>query len=275
MSKKVIINADDFGIAEGVNRGIAECHLNGVLNSASLLVNMPGTKDAAELSQKMPGLKIGLHISLIGGQPVSRKEEVPFLVNENGFFPKRGIDFIRKLVYTGTRMLKDVTREIRAQIELMKQFGLKIEHIDSHDHIHIFPSIMEIVIKLAKEYRIPRIRYPNQKVSYAANNFSQYFKGFLLSVLSSFSRNKLHKSGIAVCDHCWGLAESGNLNERALTAILRVLPEGLNEIMCHPGYVDRDLLEVFPVIYNWEEETKALTSSRVKTLMNDCGIELM
>ncbi len=275
MPKMLMINADDFGIAEGVNRGIAECHLNGVLNSASLMVNMPYTQDAIQISKQLPHLRIGLHIALVGGRPVSKQKEVPFLIDRNGFFPGRGTDFIIKLLYGGKRMLKDVAKEIRAQIELMKQFGVTISHIDSHDYVHIFPSIMDIVIQLAKEYQISRIRYPDQKVSYASNKPYQNFKRLLLSVLSRLSRNKLRKNGMTICDHCWGLAESGNLNEAALMVILKLLPEGLNEIVCHPGYVDRELLELFPVVYNWEAELKALTSPKVKSLMKHCGIELM
>ena len=237
------------------------------------MVNMPHTQDAIRILHKLPNLKIGLHISLIGGRPVSKKEGIPHLVDKDGFFPKRGINLIWKSLYSGKRMLKDIAKEIRAQIELMKAFDLKISHIDSHDHIHLFPPIMDVVIQLAGEYQIPRIRYPNQKLVYILKNPSKLFKSYLLSVLAYYSRNKLN--GISICEHFWGLTESGNLNEATLMAILRSLPEGSNEIVCHPGYVDQELLEIFPVIYNWEEEVKALTSSKVKSLIRDYGIELI
>ena len=275
MSKRVIINADDFGISQGVNRGIAETHLNGILTSASLMVNMPHTQDAVQIIKRLPNLKIGLHISLTGGKPVSNREDIPHLVDKNGFFPKRGINLVWKVLYNGDKMLKEIAKEIRAQIKLMKAFGLNINHLDSHDHIHVFPSILDIVIQLAREYSIPRIRYPNQKFIYIFKNPSRLLKSYLLSVLTCCSKNKLNKNGVFTCDCFWGLVESGNLNEATLMAILKALPEGLNEIVCHPGYVDNELLKIFPVVYNWEEELKALTSSKVKSLIKDYGIELI
>ncbi len=275
MSKMVIINADDFGISKGVNRGIEEAHLKGILNSTSLMVNMPQTQDAIKILQNYPNLKRGLHISLIGGKPLSKKEEIPHLVDKKGCFAKRGTHLIWKSLFCGREILEDIKTEIIAQIELMKSFGLQIHHLDSHDYVHIFPPIMNIVIQLARKYQIPRIRYSNQKFIYFPKNPSQCFKSYLISLLSSFSRNKLLKNKISICDNFRGLVESGNLNEASLMAILKTIPVGLNEIVCHPGYVDNELLEIFPVVYNWENELKALTSPRVKSLIHHYGIELI
>lgn len=273
MDKKVIINADDLGISPGVNRGIVETHLNGILNSASLMVNARYAEDAIGRVRALPDLKMGLHISLISGKPVSPAKEVPTLIDEKGYFPKRGINLICKLLFNGQRMLRDIAKEIRAQIELMESFGLKIEHIDSHDHIHIFPSIMDLVIPLAKEFKIPRIRYANQRI-FVTKNLPAILKSNLLSFLSSFSKARLVNSGIPFCEYSWGIAESGNLDEKALTKIIHSLGEGTNEVVCHPGYVDKELLDIFPVVYHWEEELRALTSPRVKALIRDYGIEL-
>ena len=275
MPKMVIINADDLGISKGINRGIAEAHLKGILNSTSLMVNMPHTQGAIQFLNNYPNLRRGLHISLIGGKPLSKKEKIPHLVNKKGYFVKRGTHLIWKLLHSKRGMLKDIETEIRAQIELMKDFGLKIHHLDSHDHVHIFPPIMNIVIQLAKEYQIHWIRCPNQKFIYFPRNSVQCFKSYLISFLSSCSKAKLLKNKISICDNFWGLVEIGNLNEAAMMAIMRSIPDGMNEIVCHPGYVDNELLEIFPSAYNWENELKALKSPNVKSLLHHNGIELI
>ncbi len=273
MGKKIIINADDLGIAPGVNRGIVEAHLNGVLNSTSLMVNASFTEDAVRKVRQLPDLRVGLHISLIGGKPVCSAKELPTLTDQDGYFPKRGINLIWKLI-TGRVRLNDIAKEIRAQIELMKSFGFKIAHIDSHDHVHLFPPIMNIIIPLAKEFKISRIRIANQAI-FVNRKLPQILKSNLLSFLSYYSKKGLVNNNISFCEHSWGFAESGNLDEKALTRIIHSLGEGVNEVFCHPGYVDKELLSIFPVVYHWEEELKALTSPKIKALIVDCGVELL
>lgn len=160
--KKLIFNADDFGISQGVNEAIFRAHTEGVLNSTSIMITLKHVPQALDLAKQMPNLNIGLHANLTNENSVLNKEEIPLLVNENGKF-KHGFVNLAVLSVLHPKELKNqAKKEIKAQIEKACSCGIKLTHLDSHRHIHMIPAIFKACMELAEEYNIPRLRFVNE-----------------------------------------------------------------------------------------------------------------
>lgn len=159
-----IFNADDFGISRGVNKAIAKAYHEGILNSTSVMINLNFVNEAAELKKMMPDLKVGLHLNLTNEYAVSEVAKIPLLADENGKF-KNG--FVRLLFLSLTKpdeLRRQIEIEARAQFEKAQAMGFDLAHIDSHRHVHHIPLIFQVVRKLAREYRIERIRVVNENI---------------------------------------------------------------------------------------------------------------
>ena len=160
--KKLIFNADDFGISQGVNEAIFRAHTEGVLNSTSIMITLKHVPQALDLAKQMPNLNIGLHANLTNENSVLNKEEIPLLVNENGKF-KHGFVNLAVLSVLHPKELKNqAKKEIKAQIEKACSCGIKLTHLDSHRHIHMIPAIFKACMELCEEYNIPRLRFVNE-----------------------------------------------------------------------------------------------------------------
>ena len=159
---KLIFNADDFGISQGVNEAIFRAHTQGVLNSTSIMITLKYVPQALELAKKMPDLNIGLHVNLTNENSVIKQNEIPLLVDENGKF-KHGFVNLAYLSLLHPKELKNqAKKEIKAQIEKAISCGIKLTHLDSHRHIHMIPAIFKACMELAEEYNIPRLRFVNE-----------------------------------------------------------------------------------------------------------------
>ena len=178
MELKKIFNADDFGISKGVNAAIIQAHKEGVLNSASLMINQKYAKEAIEAAKQMPDLEIGLHINLTNEEPAANPKDIPLLVDEKGKLKNGFVNLLILSFLHPCELARQVEIEIRAQIAKYLQNGLKLEHLDSHRHVHLIPVIFKVVQKLAKEHRVERIRVMNEN---AFNTIKQNkSKSFLL-----------------------------------------------------------------------------------------------
>lgn len=159
---KLIFNADDFGISQGVNEAIFKAHTQGVLNSTSIMITLKYVPQALEMAKQMPDLNIGLHANLTNENSVLKQDEIPLLVDENGKF-KHGFVNLACLSLLHPKELKNqAKKEIKAQIEKAISCGIKLTHLDSHRHIHMIPAIFKACMELAKEYNIPRLRFVNE-----------------------------------------------------------------------------------------------------------------
>ena len=154
---QLIINADDFGLTSGVNRGILDCFLAGSVTSTTLMVNTPATLEAIEMAKANPGLGIGLHFNLTLDRPLCSSKEVPTLVDSDGNFPGRAA-CERKLLL-GKVKVTDIEREFHAQLDRFTSFGIPLTHIDSHQHIHLFPRVFDVLARCCAERDIP-LRLP-------------------------------------------------------------------------------------------------------------------
>lgn len=284
--KNLIVNADDFGLTEGVNRAILDGHQNGIITSTTLMANGTAFNSAVAAALATPGLGIGVHLNLTQGQPVSSASRVPSIVMlEGSFYPSPGK--LARQVLRRRAKLKDIETELRSQIEKVASAGIRITHLDGHKHIHLLPPIFSVVLKLAREYGIQCVRCPVEPAASALGPLwsgghgwprmaKQFLLGRVLSTLAGCQARKVKDAGLHRPDRFYGLSQTGFLNTPVLEQILRALPEGTGELMCHPGYVDEALLGARTRLYGERKtEIEALTSAHIRKLVTELGIVLV
>ena len=277
MTVFAIINGDDFGLSPGINRGIIEGYRDGILTSASLMVAGDAFEEAVMLAREHPGLSLGVHLTLIEGVPVLPPRKIPSLVTSDGRFFGSLDAFLLKWLRGGLRM-REVQKELEAQIEKARDCGIRVDKLDSHMHVHLLPGLFPTVLALAKRYDIAAIRLPSEGVSSLGSSatFGGWCRRAMLTILSTLRSHRLIKAGCLHSIRFAGIAESGHLTEEDLLRLLRRLRPGLTEIMVHPGYCD-GVLDNWPQsrYYKREQELTALTSPRVKALVERHQIKLI
>jgi len=271
----LVVNADDFGISRGVNRGIVEAHRAGLVTSASLMANLPSAEDALTRAAVCPDLSLGLHLTLTAGRPLSPPEQVPTLVDEAGRFLVLGQLLTR--LSTGKVRPSEVARELSAQVDWAIRRGVHPTHLDSHHHVHVHPLVAPIVIRLAREHRIGWVRGPAEGAPtprLVALRPKDAARTAAISTFGALLRWQLRRAGLCTADHFRGIGLGMGFGERDLLGVLRALPDGLTELMTHPGYPDEELARLTVFAEGRDRELAALTSRSVRDLVSRAGIRL-
>ena len=276
--KKVIINADDFGLSKGVNEGIILAHQKGILTSTTLMANMPGFEHAVELAKQNGELGVGVHLNIVRGRPITPAKKVSSLLNkEKNFFAN--ILFILRKLWSKKINQQEIELEFRAQIEKILRHDIRISHFDSEKHIHCLPSLLKIVLKLGKEYNIKRIRYFNEYC--LSSLLFQSAKSFFVSVSCLSMRQKIKENGFLIPERSYGVCKSGRMTSKTIKKILCNLKDGVAEVMVHPGFVTRELMDLEKEIGSFyinkyrEKELKGLLDKDLKQIIKDKDIRLI
>ena len=263
----VIVNADDLGLHEDINRGIELAHTDGIVTSASIVACGEAFGDAARRIRECPKLDIGVHLTLIEERPLCGPTQIPSLVDADGRF----LPSYRQLI---TRMLRrrlvsdEIRRELRAQVERVIAMGRHPSHLDGHQHVHLLPPIWHITVELAREYGISWIRVPQFRSVFASRRS-------VLDPVCRLGLNVLRATRAGVPKVATpGLHLSGRLDEVGLLAIVAGLKPGLSEIVTHPGVTTPDLISRYQWHYDWSSELKALTTPHVKAALRADGVRL-
>ena len=164
MTLQKIFNADDFGISKGVNAAIVKAHREGILNSASLMINQKYAAEAVKLAKEMPELEMGLHVNLTNEYPAASAQEIPLLVDGQGKLKNGFVNLLLISFFKPRQLRLQVEIEMRAQIAKYLTTGLPLQHLDSHRHVHMIPQIFKTMRKLQKEFEVPRIRVMNENI---------------------------------------------------------------------------------------------------------------
>ncbi|MGE5559482.1 MAG: carbohydrate deacetylase [Chloroflexota bacterium] len=268
--RRLIVNADDFGLSPAVTGGIIEAHRNGIVTSTTMMVNFPTADHAAALALESPNLGVGVHLNVTSGPPVLRPEEVPSLVGPSGRF-RRDYYSLRYRVDAD-----ELRREWRAQIEKFLALGLRPTHIDSHHHVHHLPPFLAVAMELAREYGIGRIRLVHQQD--LRGGFSINPTELLYRRYARRAETALAEADLRTPDRVLGCAVAAGepaLTVDRLITWLRNLSDGTSELMCHPGYVDQDLRYRSSLLEHRVRELEALTDPAVKAAVAANGIELV
>jgi len=270
----VIVNADDFGLTPGVNRGILSGFREGILTSTTMMVNMRFFDQAAELARDNEDLPVGIHLTLLWGHPVSDAARVPSLVDRQGCFP-RGLVTLARSYLLGRLDLGQVEEEFRAQIRKFVDAGLRPTHLDTHKHVHCLPGVLQAMIGVAPEFGIDRIRLPVEAPLKLRASATATAKRRLIGALCGRSRGRLEAAGIRTTDHFVGIAQQDRLNSEVFRLILNSLKDGVTEIMCHPGYSDEHLGEYSSVPPYRERELEGLKDPAVREMVQANAIRLV
>ena len=252
MRRTLVVNADDLGLTIGVNNGIFDAFDRGILTSASLMANAPAAADAIRRVRNRPAFGTGVHLTLVDGTPMLLPDRVPTLVQDDGRFHPSWKPFIVACL-RGRVSMQDVERELTAQIECIASDGIAVTHLDAHKHVHLYPPIFDIAVRLAERFRIPVIRVP--------------YEGTLADLpLFPWARHAYRQAasrGIATPQFV-GRAMTGVMTAGALETAVQRLRPGQTELMVHPGYVD-DALRRMPtrLLASRETEVALLTSSEI------------
>ncbi len=275
---EVVINADDFGLCEAVNQGVAQGFDRGIVTSASLLTSGESLDQAVSIARARPGLGLGVHLALTQTKPLSSAEAIPSLLSSDGRFLPHWRAFLTRYLGRGIRK-EHIEAELRAQIERARQAGLPISHLDSHQHLHMLPGILPIVARLASEYGIGALRYPYQRgrrsgARSRGGRLRRRAEEWVLRFMCRLARRTVTENGLLVADDFRGFTEAGAWEEDSLAQTIADLDGGLTEICCHPG-TDDGIDEHLHWGYRWEQELAALTSGRVAAAIEEKRVRLV
>ena len=284
--RNLIVNADDLGWTDGVNRGIADAHRNGIVTSASLLANGAAFASGVEIARTTPGLGVGVHLNLSDGEPVADRELVTTLLNDRGELENRPETLLLRLARRSVS-LNEIEQEWEAQIEKVRGVGIDPTHLDGHRHVQMLPGLFEIVLRLAKRHGVAAVRISHEESSLrAALSAGAKQKGTVvmkqgvqargLKLLAPDAREQAERAGLATVDYFCGIAQTGELTREGVLRLLEILPEGTTELMCHPGYVDADLAKSATRLQaSRQTEVAILTDTHIRNLVASQGIRLI
>ncbi len=276
MARYLIVNADDFGRSRGVNEGILKAHKEGIVTSTSLMVNQPFAREGAAILRDTPSLGAGVHLVFSAGKPVLPPEKVPTLVDSSGsFFPQEVL--IMRAEEISPAELK---AEFMAQIERFRVLvGREPDHLDCHHFVHVHPHFFAVYTEVARETGLP-IRNPLPREPREIDQ--------ILGALPSYLRGMPGEMAMAILEADRKLAGSlpcpdrfigSFFGEEAVTlenllSILESIGEGVTELMCHPAFVDEELLASSNYALPREKELEILCHPQVRRRVEELGIEL-
>jgi hopanoid biosynthesis associated protein HpnK len=279
--RRLIVNADDFGLTSGVNRAIARGNSDGIVTSATVMANSRAFDEAVQLARSQSTLKTGCHVVLIDGEPLTAPAST--LTNGSSRFRNSLKEFasaaVRKQISPA-----EIQQEAEAQICRLQAAGLNVTHVDSHKHTHMFPHVLRPVLRAAKTCGVRAVRNPFEPWrcwprSVVLSSGSMWLRAAGVGCFGAFAaafRKAVQEENVLTTDGSIGIVATGKLNLHLLLCTLENLPKGTWELVCHPGYSDADLQAAGTRLTQSREiELEALTSPEVKDLIARRGIELI
>lgn len=261
--KRLVVTADDFGASTEINEAVERAHHDGVLTAASLMVGEPAASDAVERARGMPRLGVGLHVALTNARPVLAPRLVPDLVDARGAFDsslvRAGVRY-----FALPRVRAQLRAEIRAQFEAFAATGLMLDHVDAHNHMHVHPTLLTMILAIGREFGMRAMRVPIEPPAFSGAGIAN---ALVVTPWAALLRTRLQRAGIVTNDAIFGLNDTGRMDEERILAILARLPDGLDELYCHPSRADDG--------YARARELDALLSPRVRAAIAREGIALV
>jgi hopanoid biosynthesis associated protein HpnK len=265
--RRLIVNADDFGRSQSINEAVIRAHCEGVLTTASLMVNETACAGAVAMARANPKLGVGLHLTLLCGHSALSPEKIPPLVNARGEFSDNPVTV--GLRYFFQRKLRGSLRaEIHAQFKKFRDTGLPLDHVNGHLHLHLHPVVFRILMDDEEELGIRHLRLTREPfwmdVPLASGRrLYRFTHAAIYCWLSRLAQSRLRAKKIHHTDRVFGLLENDRVDEAYVLKLLPILPPGVSELYSHPS------------LDKFKHEFDALVSPRVKALMGRLGIELI
>jgi predicted glycoside hydrolase/deacetylase ChbG (UPF0249 family) len=251
--KLLVVNADDFGFTRDVNAGIVEAHRTGILTATTLMANGDAFDDAVRLAREIPSLDIGCHLVLVGAPG----------------FPLTIPELVRAVALGRIRIYDELMKQVRRIVDA----GLSPTHLDTHKHTHLLPPVLEAVARISEEFRIPWVRRP---FDFPLQPGGVGWKNRLMRLMSGRFGSALARHHCRSTDWFAGFRLTGRYRSGDLAELIRALPEGVTEFMCHPGRCGDELRSARTRLKeSREEELRALTSPEVRAVLAEAGVKLV
>jgi chitin disaccharide deacetylase len=271
--REIIITGDDFGLSASVNEAIERAHRFGVLRSASLMVGSPAAAEAVRIAQSLPSLHVGLHVCVVAAKPVLPPARLREIVDEAGLLSD-------KLVASGFNFCRPAARrqlaaEIRAQFDAYRATGLPLDHADAHNHLHVHPLVLGLIIDIGRDYGLRAVRVPYEPFDLSWRACRDKLAGRLVNTLtltpwSKLAGARLRGAGIAVNDRVFGVNDTGDMTASRVARLIDHLPDGVTELYVHPTTQLGD-----PNNPRGTDELDALTSPLVASALARSGATII
>ena len=289
--RRLIVNADDFGMTTGINRAIAEAQQRGVVTSATLMANSRAFDGAVALARSLAANKarfsVGCHVVLLDGEPILPADRVASLLQpgvQNGnHFRGRLNDFVMAM-FRGKLRPDEIEAEATAQMQGLHTAGVEPSHFDTHKHAHMFPAVLRPLLRAARAQKIPAVRNPFGQIWPLPLGDMlrrrQLWKRFAqLNILRNFAakfRHEVEAHGMRTTDGSVAVLVTGSLDLKLFRKIVDNIPEGTWEFVCHPGYNDAELDTVRTRLRESRaQELELLTSDGAREALQAQGIQLI
>jgi hopanoid biosynthesis associated protein HpnK len=237
--QKVIINADDFGRSSEINAAVIKAHRQGVLTSTSLMVGGEAVEEAIMLAKDNPTLAVGLHLVVVSGRAISPPDQISAIVNERGYFPddpfRIGVKY-----FINREAQQALAREVSAQFERFAATGLSMAHVDGHLHMHMHPTVFNLLLPLTERYGAGGIRLPRDEFWLSIHYDHKHIMTKLIwaiafAILCQWCLRKLKDYPLTFADRVYGLMQSGQMNGAYVHRVLNHLSVPTAELYLHPS----------------------------------------
>jgi chitin disaccharide deacetylase len=275
--RRVIVTADDFGLAVPVNEAVERAHREGVLTAASLMVAEPAAADAVTRARALPSLRVGLHVVVVEGRPLLPPERIPDLVDRAGMLSSHlaqaGVRY-----FFHPRIRRQLEAEVRAQFAAFAATGLAFDHVNAQCHMHLHPTVLGIMLKIARDYGSPPMRVPYEPfaASWRATHDARGLRlanAFLLAPWLALMKARLRAAGVRYNDRVFGLGDSGRMTPERVVALLAELQPGVTEIFFHPATGPWPGIAPGLHAYRHADELAALLDGEVARALHAPGVE--
>ncbi len=282
--RRLIVNADDFGLTQGVNRAIVEAYSHGIVTSSTLMANGRAFDDAVQRATSATRLNVGCHVVLVDGSPVFEKKPTATTLSNEQFKDGR---FYETLNAFALRLLRgrinadDIEAEATAQIRKLQAAGVVVSHLDTHKHTHILPRVLRPLLVAARACGVPALRNPFGPVhiSVVASRprlWKRFSQVTVLNRLGKSFRKSVTAAGMFTPDGTVGIVATGAMDIPLFESIVKSLPEGTWELVCHPGYNDAELAGIRTRLRDSRvQELRLLTSPEAREILARSGVELI
>jgi hopanoid biosynthesis associated protein HpnK len=265
--RRLIVNADDFGRSHAINQAVIRAHREGVLTTASLMVNETAADEAVALARQNPGLGVGLHLALVCGRSALPPSAIPDLVDSQSQFSTRPVVAgFRYFFSAGCRaQLRD---EIAAQFEKFRSYALPLDHVNGHLHMHLHPAVLKILCENAGPWGIRAMRFTRDPLLLNARIapgrwFYRLSHAAVFGLLSARARPVLARHNIRHTRSVFGLLQNARVDDGYITKLLSLLPPGDSELYSHPS------------LDQFKNEFDALVNPSTRDLVRQLGIQLI
>jgi hopanoid biosynthesis associated protein HpnK len=230
----LIVTADDFGLASEVNEAVELAHTRGILTAASLMVRGTAVDDAVERARRLPSLRIGLHLVLCDGRPVLPPAAIPDLVDARG---NLRIDMMTLGVeiFVRSKVRKQLAAEMDAQFAAYRATGLPLDHVNTHHHFHVHPTIAGLIFNIGQRYGMRAVRVPLEPPRMLNRIEPSASPDRVTRTFAALLGRRVRRRRLMAPDQVFGIAWSGAMTERRVAALLRDLPDGITEMYLHPA----------------------------------------